>query len=304
MSNLGDFPWNEDLLVKKIYNCDNYRVENTGSKTGRAIIFFSSNGLYYPNDKRVFENTVISNDRYEWRNLAKHPSIRLYYEKIVYIRDIYKQWYVLGINNRLDSIDKIAFFLKEELRDYRITTCGSSAGGYMAVCIGELLDVERIFTNYGQFDLWIHNNPGPYIELYKYDNTKNNYFNLRELIDNKKNNIFYFYQGESEQDIRQSKSIEECKVNKFIFEGNGHGPGMKAICLPYLLSMTNDELEKLCDIYDGKVINKDEFYCRVVPKTIQKHAHAFFTIKDIARKLPMKIQNIIYELWSCLGEKG
>lgn len=55
---------------------------------------------------------------------------------------------------------------KQELKDYTITTCGSSAGGYMVALMGAMLNAERIIDSSGQFNLWIHNNPGIFVEKY------------------------------------------------------------------------------------------------------------------------------------------
>lgn len=58
---------NESL--KKQYEKDNFVIEVGEGKNDRCIIFFSGNGLYYPNEKSIFEQTVSLNNRYEWWEL-------------------------------------------------------------------------------------------------------------------------------------------------------------------------------------------------------------------------------------------
>ena len=48
------FPWKESAQVRSAYEENNYLISETGNATGRAIIFFSSNGIYYPNDENIF----------------------------------------------------------------------------------------------------------------------------------------------------------------------------------------------------------------------------------------------------------
>lgn len=73
----NSFPWDENEVVKAAYKNKNYEVVYTGSKTGRAIVFFSGNGLYYPNTEEEFRNKVLDNNRYEWENLSKSASKKM-----------------------------------------------------------------------------------------------------------------------------------------------------------------------------------------------------------------------------------
>ncbi len=115
MNSKDDFPWKENGLLKEAYKQDNYLVSETGSKTGQAVIFFSSNGIYYPNDEETFRAYIQKgNEGFEWFHLAQHREIQNHFEKIIFVRDVYKQWYVTGINERLDSVDKVLSFLQEQ----------------------------------------------------------------------------------------------------------------------------------------------------------------------------------------------
>lgn len=262
MNSMDDFPWNEKGLVKEVYNRDNYLIEHTGKKTGRVIIFFSSNALYYPNDEKEMYEKIVRQDYYEWSNLAKHKKIKDYYEKIIYVRDIYKQWYITGINSRLDSIDKLLGFLKKECEGYEITTCGSSSGGYIAALVGTLIEAKRVFTNSGQFSI---EHTIPYREYYAADRDRNKYFNIVSLIQNRANYIYYFYPADVEQDKDQYELVKHISLKVFSFKSNEHGVTMYASVFPFLLTMSNEKLDDVYKDYLNSYIVPQDFYEKIVP---------------------------------------
>lgn len=174
------FPWNGNELLRKEYEKENYRIIHTGSSTKKAIIFFSGNGLYFPNTEEEFTQKVIINDRYEWENLALSKLIRSYYELIIFVRDVYKQWYVTGINSQYDSADKTAEFLKGLTRGFDVTTCGNSAGGYAAVLFASLIGAERFFSFSGQFSIMheVNAKKAPFVYNYATDSARNKYYDI------------------------------------------------------------------------------------------------------------------------------
>ena len=89
-------------------------------------------------------------DKFEWR---KHLIRRAY--KQIWIRDITKEFYVRGINNQINSIDKMIDFLKKETEGYRSICIGSSAGGYIATLLGAVLNAEYVYCFSGYFNLFI-----------------------------------------------------------------------------------------------------------------------------------------------------
>ena len=93
------FPWNNNSMVKKIYQEKNYKIIHTKAKNKNAIIFFSGNGLYFPNEEKIFSETIIEKNRYEWENISDNKKIKNKYSLIIFVRDIYKQWYLNGINS-------------------------------------------------------------------------------------------------------------------------------------------------------------------------------------------------------------
>lgn len=121
------------------FNLDNYIIERV-SGDGVCVIYCSSSGLYYPNTEVEFVKAFIEcEDRYEWRN----KRIRNV-SKSIWIRDITKEFYVRGINKRINDIDKLLSFLEEETQGYDVITVGSS-GGYIAALIGIKLDANMVY---------------------------------------------------------------------------------------------------------------------------------------------------------------
>ena len=176
------FPWNNSELLANEYAKDNYKIIRTGNKTGRAIIFCSGNGLYFPNTEAEFTGKIITNDRYEWENLANDKRIMKYYELIIFIRDIYKQWYITGINSRINTVEKTANFLKDLTAGLEITTCGSSAGGYAAVLFAHFLKAERFFSLSGQFSITHQiSSEAPFVLMNASNSAVNKYYDISNL---------------------------------------------------------------------------------------------------------------------------
>jgi hypothetical protein len=139
--------------VKRAYEeLDNYSVEfKSGKKTGctpRCIIFFSSNGIYFPNTGEAVREAIFERNRYEWRRNVPES-----FDKVIFIRDVKKQWYLDGINSRLNTVEKVLRLLEQETKGYKIVCAGSSSGGYAAMLYGGLLGAERVVSFSGQFSL-------------------------------------------------------------------------------------------------------------------------------------------------------
>ena len=281
------FPWNKNVIVDREYKKDNYYLINTFSPTKKAIVFFSSNGIYFPNTEDTFIKVMNSkNHGYEWTNIARNKKIRKTFEKIMFVRDIYKQWYVTGINKRYDTIDKVVELIRQELSGFSITTCGVSSGGYMAVIIGSLVGAERIVCSSGQFDLLLEDNPGPIVEENRMNAAKVKYYDLRPYIEKKP--IIYLYPAESQQDIDQYNLVKDKIDWIFAVQGKVHGSVIDAICYPALLTMPEGKIVKLANKYCGYVTTKKEFREEIlsVSERIQYIMFRWYTL----------IRNIVHQL--------
>lgn len=207
MNDLGE-------LLDRVYETDNYK-EQTYEKGRTAYLFFSSNGLFFPDEYTVAEDVLIHRDRYEWENVVRDKDILKDCGKIIFLRDVYKSWYVQGINSKIDSADKLGGFLKEKCEGYKVVTIGSSAGGYAAVLFGLILKAEKVFCFSAQFDLYHYRNviTYPRLQRFKNEEERNKYYNLMPLISsNREVPIFYFCPIKSEDDAKQYELVVNKKM--------------------------------------------------------------------------------------------
>ena len=133
-----------DFFKKRV----NIRVVDTTGFKSRCIVYASANGVWHPNSPEVFHKRILKNDEFEWtrRGIAA--------DRIIYIRDILKEWYVNGIGKEVDSIDRLIEYIRSFVFEYREIICiGSSAGGYISTILGIALKASYIISNSGQIDI-------------------------------------------------------------------------------------------------------------------------------------------------------
>ncbi|MCR5419599.1 MAG: hypothetical protein K6E98_01170 [Lachnospiraceae bacterium] len=265
MNTINDFPWNKPEILREQYKKNNHKITYTGSKSRKALVFFSSNGIYYPNNEEEFSKKILTIDYYDWLNIGKHRIIKKYFSKIIYLRDIYKQWYITGINNTINTQDKLYDFLCRELEGYDITTCGSSSGGYMAALMGSLLNAERIIDSSGQFDLTKTLGNEPFLDLSSKDPDLNRYFSIKETISSHTDNLYYFYPAYHENDIRQNEYVKELNIKRFAMNSNKHSKTIRPICYPYVLTAPKILLDELQIKHKGSIIDDTTLYKEIVP---------------------------------------
>lgn len=293
MNSIHEFPWNRGALISKQYNEPNYKIITTSAnKSQKALVFFSSNGIYYPNTEKEFTNKIIDLDYYDWQNIGKHRLINRHFSKIIYVRDIYKQWYVTGINSRINTQCKLFEFLRNELTGYQITTCGSSSGGYMAALMGALLNAERIIDSSGQFDLSITMGNEPFLDIVSEDSWFSKYISLKEIIKEHLDALYYFYPALNEGDIIQNKHVEALNIKRFAIESSRHSRTIKPVCYPYVLTLPADRLNVLFRKYNGRMISESEFYKdtvslgnRIIDPTIYNFTRIISYVKKKIRKI-------------------
>lgn len=246
-------PQNE--TVKEAYRGKNYRIWDRTGEGKECLILFSGNGLFYPNEEAVFRDIVISKDRYEYQNLAKSEYLHRF-TRIIFVRDIYKQWYVTGINADCPDVTTTAELLREKTEGYNVTTAGNSAGGYAAVLFGILLSAKRIFTFSGQWDI-TDAKYAPYVERYKTDGSRSCFYSLQSLLRGVevKAKIYYFWPDENEKDKEQAGLVKDVpEIRAFEFRSKKHASTVLPFQIPYLLSSGEEDLERLYRKYRGRRI--------------------------------------------------
>lgn len=234
-------------VIQKARALDNYLIVEEKVKDNDEVIcavYFSSNYIYYPNNDENVQKSILDKNRFEWWNL-RHPKAN----KHIFIRDVYKQWYLHGINNELNSIEKLASFLKEETKGYTSYFIGSSAGGYAAVLLGAMVNADRVYNFNGQFfltDLLKNSKAAvdPIIFREQHNAKINKYFLIKPYILNPEK-IYYFHSNKSHWDIDQYKAVQDLNMHVVNINTNIHGIPLLKNNLVNLFAMSENDLKAL-----------------------------------------------------------
>lgn len=287
LSHMQDMPFilNEtNYLLRNCFEGNNYYEENLGNGR-KCFIFFSGNGLYYPNDYPTAINALINNNHYEWQNIAKSDLIRSQAGKIIFLRDVFKQWYVTGINSEINSIAKLFIFLREKTKGYEVITVGNSAGGYMATLFGALLSAKLVLNFSGQYVINPNELEDEYYYLKKYANDKffSQFFDIRPFLKaNSDVPIMYFFPFKSEEDMEQYALTKDIKnIFAFAFDNAEHGRSMCGRDMPCVIASEPDILQKLCMLFLGKIIDPLQFSLNLY----YVHTMEYFKTKKVLKTI-------------------
>lgn len=247
--------------IRKQYECaENYKIDEIGNGN-ICYIFFSSNGLVAPFTEEGFIETIVHKDRFEWKHVANSKEILANAGKIIFVRDIYQQFYVRGINKKINSIDKLCRFLAELTEGMQVVTCGTSSGGYMAVITGIYLKAECIFSFGGQWSLSEKDRSLYFLEKYKNDEERNKYYDITYLLDNNKSPIIYFYSALHSGDVKQTEILLSSEKGKQVYcfpmRSDLHGYLLFNSCYKKLLTCKVERLIYLSNKFKkkGKMIS-------------------------------------------------
>lgn len=260
VQNLADIETAKRFLYE---TCPNVEEEVVNQENRECYIFFSSNGLYKEDSPDEFQKSMIEGKRYEWKSIVTSLKKKKGIGKVIYVRDIYKNFYIYGISRAIDTIDKVVEYLKNLTEGYSITTVGISSGGYMATVVGCSLKAKRVFCISGQFDLTNRLSETD-TEVFLKNNRK--YFSIVELIEkNEEVPIYYFCPINCGHDYDSYTKVKDIKnVRCFLFPDKVHAATVYPFNFPDLLYLTNERLDKLQRKYAGKLIDKREFLFRTM----------------------------------------
>lgn len=238
--------------VWEAYEGENYQCIDTGTSSDLCYIFFSSNGLYFPDEKEVFERVIKCGDRYEWKRMSVQAGIPGKAGRIIYVRDVFKDWYSMGISKEVNTLDRTLLLLRKLTEGYQIVTVGSSAGGYMAVLAAVRLQA-----------LWCINFSGQYKVA---TNVREEYQDLSMLLRDYHGRIFYYVPFYSAQDRMQYELVKEITCIKAVrFEGRKHADTMLVGNMPYIIGRNSEELLLLYEHYKEREVGKISFLFHTVP---------------------------------------
>lgn len=283
---------NSSPKLAEQYNKDNYTIRDVNPDSDLVVVYFSSNGLYYPNTEEEFTKVVIDGNRYEWQHYKIYNCRRE-----IYLRDIRKSWYLRGINSRIDSIGKLCDFIKEQIPEgCRIVTVGNSAGGYAAALFGTLLGADCVYDFSGQMALRLERQNrivndrflkkeerciASVIVDIGMDIMYEDILDLNSLWDKVAiPKIFYFYSAKAEQDMAQWMTVDATKqeqINSFAFDTSTHEETMYNFNLTKVLNMDTNTLVCASKRYKGKYISRLGFSVSV--------CGLWWTIGQLLRKM-------------------
>ena len=247
-------------ILKEYYSQDNYRDIILRKEGKKCIIFFSGNGIYVPNDKKAFEDVIIEKDRYEWENLSDSEEIKLWADRIIFMRDIYKSWYVKGINEKINSVGEVVKWISQVTQGWDVVTCGNSAGGYMAAVVGSKIGAKCIFSFGGQWNITHALQEYRLIQERYSGNCE--YLDLTSLLKENKVPTFWFYSAKNDFDLVQYRFFSMNKVPyvyDFAMDSDEHGFVLLNGCYKKLLPLDIKQVIELYEKYQGEIINLRRF---------------------------------------------
>lgn len=283
-------------IQQKYNNLDNYKIEEINGGGRYCWIFFTSHGLYFPTTIAQFEKQVIINDKYEWLNISNNVEIKAKASKYIFVRDIYKNWCLEGINANVNSIEKLAELLKKEAQGKPIITVGSSAGGYMAIALGCILKATYIYAFSPQISLIEYDkfHVVKYLEQYRIDERKK-WLSLEEIIGKYRDgDIFYFYPTRCDEDVAQYNIIRNIfnkKLHVFAVRFAQHGTPIYGESVRKTLSIEPDRLVTLCERYNQKEISRMKY----MADTSGLAKACIIGIGSFTKKILKRIKSVIFE---------
>ncbi len=294
----------DDKLLWEAYEQDNFEIEYTPcNKEGNrvAVVYFSSNGLYWRGENN-FYNRIVSQNRYEWKkNKLKNADMH------IFVRDVWCRYYFYGINARIDSISKLAEFIKEQTKDYaKVIMVGSSAGGYAATLIGSLNKADYVLSFSGQFDVEAFDKyccASKGVEypqnlyMLKGDDLaeRKKYLQIAEYVKEADVPIYYWVGNYNQADVYDCQiAMSLPNVRVFRLENTKHGMPMDKRCLSDLINMNRTNLEHIYSQFRGRIVGANEFGFRVCGL---KYVWAILgnwlkAGKSVFRKLSNKLEKI------------
>lgn len=254
-------------------------VDNPAASRRDCIVYFSSHGLYFPDEEEVARESLWTRARYEWSNLDPGTAARR-----VFVRDPLKQWYLSGVSKELPTQGALAQHLRALTSGYSVACVGNSAGGYAAALLGCQLGATHVLAISPQFDLR-EELAGPGAEdrnplLAEHARSGDLDLDLHGRLASTKTVVYSLYAGSSPQDqLQQTKVAGLTSVRSLGFTTSQHGAACWPSSYPPLLRSDADELASLCDRFVGGVVSPRRFALAVegfvptVRQSVRRVAH-------------------------------
>lgn len=258
----------------------NYKIEyDKNGDPNVCVIYFTSHALYYPNTEDEFIARVINKDFYEW-----YKTRHLNAGKHIFVRDVFKQWYLAGINSTTNSIDLLAQFLARETEGKTVTCIGASAGGYAAILLGCLIEARQVIAFNPRINLDMALSSSTEKDnaiLHRMKDTEHSrFYDLSSWISDR-TDIFYVYSVFSEFDRIQSGLLSKYdNIHIIPVLSALHGVPLPKPILSEFISSDKASLSKFVDALNRPM--------RIMLKINCRKAIRFFLrsiIKDLLTKI-------------------
>jgi len=277
----------DNLEILNYYNSHENILVKSGGGKNKAVIFFTGHGLYFPTTIEQFRKSVGEDEKFEWVNLSESPELFYSANKFVYVRDVYKNWCIDGINGTVNTQDRLAAYLKDIVGDMEVVTVGSSAGGFMAILFGILLNAKTIYAFSPQVNLHGYHldHPINYYDEYIQTPSISKYMDLTTMMQGFFGDIFYFSPSLCEEDVRQYNYAVKCKnVHFFRVKEKRHGYTIWGECMIRTLSLEPSKLVKLSEYFAQNEFLPETYAL----KTIGLYKTVLRQVKKFVRKYIIK----------------
>lgn len=234
----------DSQIVREKYDQDpNYLIEYDEEKDNNiCAVYFSSNDIYFPNTEEIFRKRIVEKNFFEWYKCRIDKA-----HKHIFIRDIFKQWYLKGINKKINTPIRLKEFLEKEINGYQTVMVGSSAGGYAAILYGSWLNANKVIAFNPQFEIYSllqrsKEIVNPLIFRLR-DTDKKEFYDISKWI-HPDVSIFYFYSIGSKWDQEQNDFIGNYSgIHKIAFTSNHHGIPFLKVALHKTINMSFENLK-------------------------------------------------------------
>lgn len=237
----------QTLLDQAYCENDNYLIvyDHEATSHDYCAVYFSSHDIYFPNTPEAFNRRIVQQNFFEWYNTRFHRA-----SKHIFLRDVYKQWFLNGINSNVNSPELLLQFLQCETAGMRVLAIGCSAGGYAATLYGLQLGAERIIAINAQFELEsvLHRStPEKNPLLFKYSDTPlARFYDLSAFLNLNSPSLYYFCSARSPWDVEQLEYIEPHPFPKrILFRTAHHGVPFLKAALPAVMNLDAERLQAL-----------------------------------------------------------
>lgn len=227
-------------------NEPNYLIEYDEGCTTKEFcaIYFCSNDIWFPHTEEIFRKRIVEKNFFEWY----HCRINKAY-KHIFVRDVFKQWYLTGINGKIKSTEELFDFLKKETDGYKVITLGSSAGGYASALFGLKLNAIQSLCFNAQFCLErLVRESSEDCNPILFGMQKHLSENMGNILlnTNSKTPIFYVYSNMSQWDKEQygyTMGIDNVKCIEF--KSSRHGIPFLKVALSKFVNLEMEDMERL-----------------------------------------------------------